>query len=64
VSSQQFLPTPTFEEYREQVKDFFILDRRHELPDILYHVCRQNISEKSAAGKRRHWHQSRGAPSM
>jgi hypothetical protein len=30
VSLQEFLPTPTFEEYREQFKDFFILDRRDD----------------------------------
>jgi enoyl-CoA hydratase/carnithine racemase len=30
VSLQEFLPTPTFDEYREQFKDFFILDRRDD----------------------------------
>ena len=30
MSLQQFLPTPKFDEYREQFKDFFILDRRDD----------------------------------
>ena len=28
MSLQEFLPTPKFEQYREQFKDFLILDRR------------------------------------
>ena len=30
MSLQEFLPTPTFEQYRERFKDFFILDRRDD----------------------------------
>lgn len=30
MSLQEFLPTPKFEEYRDQFKDFFVLDRRED----------------------------------
>jgi len=30
MSLQKFIPTPKFEEYREEFKDFFVLDRRDD----------------------------------
>ena len=30
MSLQKFIPTPKFEEYREEFKDFFVLDRRED----------------------------------